>query len=212
MNSKIKAVIFDLDGVLVEAKDWHFYALNKALKIFGCDFSYEEHLKTYDGLPTKTKIKLLNKISGFPLELGTTVSELKQIYTQQYFTTRCFPDFSKDYLFRKLRDEGILTAVASNSIRSTVDQAMTSLDIEKYIQFSLSNEDVYRPKPSPDIYLKAIELLGFEADECLIVEDNINGITAAKASGAHCLEVIDVEDVNHINVFNCIREIGSLDL
>lgn len=212
MNNKIKAVIFDLDGVLVEAKDWHFCALNKALKIFGCDFSYAEHLQIYDGLPTKTKIKMLNEISGFPLELGDTVSELKQIYTQQYFTTRCFPDFSKDYLFRRLRDEGILTAVASNSIRSTVDQAMTSLDIEKYIQFSLSNEDVSRPKPSPDIYLKAIDLLGLEADECLVVEDNINGITAAKAAGAHCLEVIDVEDVNHINVFNYMREIGSKDL
>ena len=212
MSNKIKAVIFDLDGVLVEAKDWHFHALNKALRIFGCDFSYEEHLLTYDGLPTKMKIKMLNENTGFPLELGDTVSELKQIYTQEYFTTRCFPDFSKDYLFRKLRDADILTAVASNSVRSTVDQAMISLDIEKYIEFSLSNEDVLRPKPSPDIYLKAIDLLGMDAAECLIVEDNINGITAAKASGAHCLEVGEVEDVNHINVFSYIREIGSQDL
>lgn len=212
MNNKIKAVIFDLDGVLVEAKDWHFYALNKALKIFGSDFSYTEHLSTYDGLPTKMKIKMLNEISGFPLELGDIVSDLKQIYTQEYFSTRCFPDFSKDYLFRKLRDAEILTAVASNSIRSTVDQAMISLDIEKYIEFSLSNEDVSKPKPSPDIYLKAIELLGVDASECLIVEDNINGITAAKASGAYCLEVKEVEDVNHINVFNFMRAIGSRKL
>jgi beta-phosphoglucomutase len=209
LSNKIKAVIFDLDGVLVEAKDWHFHALNKALKIFGCDFSYEEHLSTYDGLPTRMKIKMLNENTGFPLELGDTVSDLKQIYTQEYFSTRCFPDFSQDYLFRKLRDADILTAVASNSIRSTVDQAMISLDIEKYIEFSLSNEDVPKSKPSPDIYLKAIALLGVDATECLIVEDNINGITAAKASGAHCLEVMEVEDVNHINVFNYIRAIGS---
>ena len=48
MSSSIKAVIFDLDGVLVEAKDWHYEALNKALAIFGCEFSYDEHLTTYD--------------------------------------------------------------------------------------------------------------------------------------------------------------------
>lgn len=212
MSNKIKAVIFDLDGVLVEAKDWHFDALNKALKIFGCDFSYEEHLLTYDGLPTKMKIKMLNENTDFPLELGEIVSDLKQIYTQEYFSTRCFPDFSKYYLFRKLRDADILTAVASNSVRSTVDQAIANLDIEKYIEFSLSNEDVSRPKPSPDIYLKAINLLGMNAAECLIVEDNINGITAAKASGAYCLEVKEVEDVNHINVFSYIQAIESQDL
>lgn len=209
MKNNIKAVIFDLDGVLVEAKDWHFNALNKALKIFGCDFSYEEHLLTFDGLPTNKKIEILNKTKKFPIELAPIVSDLKQIYTHEYFSTRCFPSFSQEYMFKKLTNEGILIAVASNSIRSTVDQAMTNLDIMKYIEFSLSNEDVSKPKPSPEIYLKAIDLLGFEANECLIVEDNINGITAAKASGAHCLEVDEVEDVNHINVYNYIEKIRS---
>lgn len=204
MDNKIKAVIFDLDGVLVEAKDWHFQALNRALKVFGFDISYEEHLTTFDGLPTKKKIEILNENNGFPIELGNIVSDLKQVYTQEFFTTRCFPDFSKDYLFKKLRASGRKTAVASNSIRATVDQAMLGLDIEKYIEFSLSNEDVNTPKPSPEIYLKAMDLLGFSAHECLIVEDNINGITAARAAGAHCLEVKEVEDVNHVNVFGYI--------
>lgn len=204
MDNKIKAVIFDLDGVLVEAKDWHFQALNRALKVFGFDISYEEHLTTFDGLPTKKKIEILNENNGFPIELCNIVSDLKQVYTQEFFATRCFPDFSKDYLFKKLRASGRKTAVASNSIRATVDQAMLGLDIEKYIEFSLSNEDVNTPKPSPEIYLKAIDLLGFSAHECLIVEDNINGITAARASGAHCLEVKEVEDVNHVNVFGYI--------
>ena len=200
MNN-IKAVIFDLDGVLVEAKDWHYQALNMALSIFGCDISYDEHLSTYDGLPTKTKLEMLNKNKNFPLELSNLVYDLKQIYTHEFFSTRCFPDFSQDYLFRKLKEKNIKTAVASNSITATVDQAMLGLDIKKYIEFSLSNEDVDYPKPNPEIYIKAINMLGLLPHECLIVEDNINGITAAKASGAHCLEVKEV-DVNHINVFN----------
>ncbi len=207
MSSSIKAVIFDLDGVLVEAKDWHYEALNKALAIFGCEFSYDEHLTTYDGLPTKTKINMLNKTKNFPIELSEVVYDLKQIYTNEYFSTRCFPDFSQDYLFRKLRDNEIRTAVASNSIRATVDQAMVNLDIKKYIEFSLSNEDVKNPKPSPEIYIKAIEKLKLKPEECVIVEDNQNGIKAANDSGAHCLEVKEVEDVNHVNIFNFIKKI-----
>ncbi len=207
MSSSVKAVIFDLDGVLVEAKDWHYEALNKALAIFGCEFSYDEHLTTYDGLPTKTKINMLNKTKNFPIELSEVVYDLKQIYTNEYFSTRCFPDFSQDYLFRKLRDNEIRTAVASNSIRATVDQAMVNLDIKKYIEFSLSNEDVKNPKPSPEIYIKAIEQLKLKPEECVIVEDNQNGIKAANDSGAHCLEVKEVEDVNHVNIFNFIKKI-----
>ena len=207
MSSSIKAVIIDLDGVLVEAKDWHYEALNKALAIFGCEFSYDEHLTTYDGLPTKTKINMLNKTKNFPIELSEVVYDLKQIYTNEYFSTRCFPDFSQDYLFRKLRDNEIRTAVASNSIRATVDQAMVNLDIKKYIEFSLSNEDVKNPKPSPEIYKKAIEKLKLKPEECVIVEDNQNGIKAANDSGAHCLEVKEVEDVNHVNIFNFIKKI-----
>lgn len=207
MSSSIKAVIFDLDGVLVEAKDWHYEALNKALAIFGCEFSYDEHLTTYDGLPTKTKINMLNKTKNFPIELSEVVYDLKQIYTNEYFSTRCFPDFSQDYLFRKLRDNEIRTAVASNSIRATVDQAMINLDIKKYIEFSLSNEDVKNPKPSPEIYKKAIEKLKLKPEECVIVEDNQNGIKAANDSGAYCLEVKEVEEVNHVNIFNFIKKI-----
>ncbi|MBC69399.1 HAD family phosphatase [Acinetobacter sp.] len=212
MNKNIKAVIFDLDGVLVEAKDWHYEALNMALKVFGCDFTYEEHLSTFDGLPTKTKLNMLHEMKNFPLELSQTVYELKQIYTHEFFSTRCFPDFSQDYLFRKLKKRKIKTAVASNSIRATVDQAMISLDIKKYIEFSLSNEDVKNPKPSPEIYSKSIEMLNLKPHECLIVEDNINGITAAKASGAHCLEVKEVEDVNHTNIFSFIDKLEEESL
>lgn len=209
MSNNIKAVIFDLDGVLVEAKDWHYEALNKALEIFGCDISYKEHLKSYDGLPTKIKLKKINKDKNFPIELFDLVNNLKQIYTHEIFLTKCFPNFSQLYLFKKLKNKSINIAVASNSIRATVDQAIIALDIKQYIDFSLSNEDVEKPKPDPEIYLKAIDMLNIKPVECLIIEDNLNGITAAKASGAHCLEVKEVEDVNHINIFNFIKKIES---
>jgi beta-phosphoglucomutase-like phosphatase (HAD superfamily) len=72
----------------------------------------------------------------------------------------------------------------------------------------LSNEDVSRGKPDPEIYTEAMRRLGLSSDECLIVEDNENGIRAARASGAHVLVVKDVNDTNFTNIMNRIEEIG----
>ena len=72
---KIKAVIFDMDGVLIEAKDWHYEALNRALKLFGMEISYAEHLTTFDGLPTKKKLEILSIDRNLPK--GLSVSRLR---------------------------------------------------------------------------------------------------------------------------------------
>ena len=205
MNKKIKAVIFDLDGVLVEAKEWHKDALNQALKLFGCEISIKEHKATYDGLPTKLKLKMLQKNKKLPLELHDTIFKLKQVYTHDMFASKCLSNINQQHLFQKLKENNIKIAVASNSIRATVDQAILGLDIRKFLEFSLSNEDVRKPKPDSEIYLKAISRLNLNPLECLIVEDNPYGIAAAKASKAHCMEIKKFEDVNYIKIFNYIN-------
>jgi beta-phosphoglucomutase-like phosphatase (HAD superfamily) len=203
----IKAVIFDLDGVLVEAKEWHKDALNQALKLFGCDILTKEHKTLYDGLPTKLKLKMLQKNKNLPIELHDLIFKLKQIYTHELFVSKCLPNFHQQYLFRKLKQKKIEIAVASNSIRQTINEAILRLDIKKYVRFSLSNEDVKNPKPDPEIYLKAISMLNLEPKECLIIEDNFYGIAAAKAAKAHCMEVKKIEEVNYIKIFNYIKSI-----
>ena len=61
--SRIKAILFDMDGVLIDAKEWHYEALNQALKLFGCEISRFDHVHTFDGLPTKDKLELLGRVS-----------------------------------------------------------------------------------------------------------------------------------------------------
>lgn len=207
MKKIIKAVIFDLDGVLVEAKKWHKDALNQALKLFGCEISFKEHKTLYDGLPTKVKLNMLQKYKNLPLELHDVIFKLKQIYTHEIFTSKCFPTINQQHLLTKLKKNNMKIAVASNAIRATVDQAMLSLDIKKFIEFSLSNEDVKKPKPDSEIYLKAISRLKLDPKECLIIEDNPYGIAAAKAAKAHCMEIKKFEDVNHIKIFDYIKSI-----
>ena len=74
----IKAILFDMDGVLVDAREWHYEALNRALEIFGMKISLDNHLSTFDGLPTRRKLQILGKSRGLPAGLHDFVNELKQ--------------------------------------------------------------------------------------------------------------------------------------
>ena len=196
----IKAILFDMDGVLIEAKEWHYEALNKALSLFGMPISRIDHLSTFDGLPTRKKLELLSIDRGLPNQLHEFINQLKQKYTMELVHTQCNPRFVHEYALSRLKREGYKIAVCSNSIRATVDAMMQRANLNKYLDLSLSNEDVANGKPDPEIYLKAIKHFQLSPSECLIVEDNENGIRAAKASGAHVMVVSDTDEVNYQNI------------
>lgn len=207
---KIKAIIFDMDGVLVEAKEWHYKALNRALGLFGYQISRYDHLTSYDGLPTSKKLEMLSLESGLPKELHQFINEMKQIYTMEIVYAECKPQFVHEYALSKLKAKGFKLAVASNSIRHTVEVMMEKSKLDGYLDQIISASDVLKPKPDPEIYLTSIAKLGLIPEECLIVEDNENGIKAARASGAHVLVVKNVHDVNLSNIESQIKQIETL--
>lgn len=196
----IKAIIFDMDGVLVDAKTWHFDALNEALELFGFRISQFAHHQRYDGLPTKEKLQMLAREDGFPPALAGFVNEMKQQYLLKTAAELCVPNPIHVTALERLREEGFQLAVASNSIRRSVDELMQRTELQPLLSFSLSNEDVSHPKPNPEIYQLAIEKLNVQPSECLVVEDGEYGIAAAKAAGAHLLRVKDVSDVHYDNL------------
>jgi beta-phosphoglucomutase len=198
----IKAVIFDMDGVLIDAREWHYEALNQALGLLGLEISRYDHLSTYDGLPTRQKLQMLTEERGLPQELHGFLNDLKQQYTMEHVATRCRPVFQHEFALARLKAEGFRLAVASNSVRDTVAAMMERANLLGYLDALISNEDVVLPKPAPDMYLLAMERLGVEPDETLIVEDNENGIKAARASGAHVMVVGSPEDVTHEAIVN----------
>lgn len=205
--SEIKVILFDMDGVLIEAKDWHYEALNRALALFGYEISRFEHLSAYDGLPTKVKLEKLSLEKGLPRYLHSFINEIKQQYTIEMIYNKCRPRFDHEYALSRLRAEGYRMAVGSNSIRKTVELMMEKARLTNYFDFMLSNQDVVRSKPDPDIYLTAMKRLGVSPDEVLILEDNENGIKAALASGGHLLKINEVSDVNYANIKSRINEI-----
>lgn len=207
MPVKIKAIIFDMDGVLIDAQEWHYEALNNALGLFGMEISRYDHLVTYDGLPTKRKLEMLSRERGLPVALHYFLNELKQVFTMEITACRCKPSFQQQYALSRLRNDGYKIAVCSNSIRATIQLMMEKSGLLQYLDFFLSNQDVVNGKPDPEIYQKAIERLALTPQDCLIVEDNPNGIAAAKASGAHVLEVSSVSDVTLSNIQAMINRV-----
>jgi beta-phosphoglucomutase len=206
---EIKAIIFDMDGVLIDAKEWHYESLNSALSLFGTQISRYDHLVTFDGLPTKKKLEMLSIEGGFPRRLHNFVNDLKQQYTMEIVYSKCKPVFQHQYALSKLKAEGYRLAVGSNSVRKTIEIMMEKSGLSVYLDFFLSNQDVKNGKPDPEMYNKAIQILGLQPHECLIVEDNDNGLKAAIASGAHVLKVENPDDVHYYNIKRRIEEIEN---
>lgn len=208
---KIKAVIFDMDGVLIDAKEWHYEALNRALALFGYQISRYEHLVTYDGLPTRKKLEMLSLEQNLPTQLHSFINEMKQLYTMELVYSKCKPVFQHEYALSQLKAMGYKIGVASNSIRHSIEVMMEKSALSQYLDIIMSNEDVTEGKPNPEIYTKSINSLGFTPEQCLVVEDNINGINAAKSAGTYVLRVATVQEVTLDNITDMIHSIEGGD-
>jgi len=203
---KIKAVVFDMDGVLVDAKIWHFESLNFALKFHGFDIiPKDQHIQYYDGLPTKEKLKIHHQTKKLGLKWFDKINNTKQQHTFNTIKIKCQTNKGHLFTLGKLKDLGYRLAVCSNSVKKSVSMIMEQTCLLQYIEFFLSNEDVVKPKPFPEIYNNAISKMGLLPGEVLVCEDNINGIKSAIASGASVLEIQTIEDVNLKNIQMAIQ-------
>ena len=195
----IKLIIFDLDGVLVEAKNIHFDALNEAL---GPKYSIEwnEHLSKYDGLKTNQKLEMLTKEKGLPTELYKQVWDEKQRLTLKKLSD-LLPSTQLQVCINLLVNNGYKIACCSNSIRKTVITVLSKLGIIEHFDLILSNEDVKNSKPHPEIYWKAISMMGYLPEETLIIEDSPFGLLAASRSKSHVMRVGSPKDVTYNNIY-----------
>ncbi len=203
----IKLIIFDLDGVLVDARELHYNALNRALKSIDEKYVIEraEHLSTYDGLSTTKKLNLLTKNKGLPKKLHDKVWELKQ-----QMTLKIIDGFSVDDrirgILRSLKSEGYTISCATNSIRETAKLQLIRKGFFEYIDFMYSNQDVTNPKPNSEMYLRCMIKAGVNPNETLIIEDSHIGRKGAIASGGVLCGVKDTSDVTYDKIKKYIQE------
>jgi len=204
----IKLIIFDLDGVLVEAKKIHYETLNKSLAIIDKSYmiSWVEHINKYDGLKTNQKLEMLTNEKGLPLNFHKQVWENKQKLTIDSLNNLSVNNDIKQTISNLVND-GYKIACCSNSIRKTVIKVLSKMDIIEFFDIILSNEDVKNSKPHPEIYWKAISEVGCLPEETLIIEDSPYGLLAAHRSQSNVLRVLNTSEVNYMNIKDKINDI-----
>lgn len=187
--TRYQGIVFDMDGVLIDAREWHFEALNSALEPFGYSIPIDDHKSRFDGLPTSMKLKILSDEQKLPFVLHEVISKTKQDRTLRIAAAKCFPNPSHLVLLSRLKSCGVPMSVYTNSIRQTSTFMLTHANIIEKFDFVLTNEDVISPKPSPEGYLKVAKLMQIEPSKLLVVEDGDYGTQAAIAAGCGVVRI-----------------------
>jgi beta-phosphoglucomutase-like phosphatase (HAD superfamily)/dTDP-glucose pyrophosphorylase len=192
-----KLIIFDLDGVLIDSRNLHYYALNEALNSIDAKYkiSIEEHLSIYDGLNTTKKLKLLTESKGLEPKYYDKIWQDKQTATFK-FIKQFESELLLQQIFKSIKDRGYKIAVASNSIRETIKLALLSIGVIEFVDYYVSNEDVSRTKPYPEMYWKCMVAMNALPKHTIIIEDSHIGRQGALDSGANLLPVDNAQEVN----------------
>ena len=194
----IKLVIFDLDGVIVDACEWHRVALNKALKEV-CDYeiSLEDHYSIFNGIPTRVKLSKLSEMGIFEPEQHKKIYERKQQLTIDTIISLAPYRQEKVDLINYLRKKGCYIACYTNSIRETATLMLDKTGVLEHMDYLITNQDVEKAKPDPEGYNFLVEKFNLKKQKVLIIEDSPKGKQAAHASGC---KVLEVENPNQVTI------------
>jgi beta-phosphoglucomutase family hydrolase len=182
----IKAVIFDMDGVIIDSEPIHFESDQMTMKHFGIEISHEE-LNQYVGV---SNLVMWSDLKA-KFNLTASIDELmeKQSYFKKYLigNKKLEPIEGIPHLLAQIKDAGVKIGLASSSNRDFIEMILNNLEIIHYFEVIVSGEEVTKSKPEPDIFLKAAEKLKIDPKNCLVIEDSQNGVKAAILAGMTCI-------------------------
>lgn len=181
----IKAVIFDLDGVLADTEAFSGRASRKTLKEFGIELSPEERKKAF-GRRDLDIFRDAIKARNLDLKPEELAGEKDRIYSG-LIKGRVRPLPGAREILKRLRERGTPFVIASSGSLTKIRASLTETGLLSLINTIVSADDINHGKPHPEIFLKAAWKLGMKPGECLVVEDAQAGIEAAKAAGMKCL-------------------------
>lgn len=193
----IKLIIFDMDGVLIDACEWHKDALNQSLmQVCNYSINEEDHQKIYNGLPTRVKLRKLCDL-GILLENDIEkIENLKQINTINIINQKAFKRQEKIELLEYLKKNNYFIACYTNSIRNTAELMLEKTGILNLFDLILTNQDVTKSKPDPEGYNKVISFFNLTPKETIIIEDSPKGIEAATKTGSMVCVVKNPDEVS----------------
>ncbi len=201
-----RLIIFDLDGVLIDSKEIHFKALNEALATIDTKYQISalDHVKIFDGMNTRDKLNLLSNVYGLPRESHDIIWLKKQEFTEKLLANVGI-DHELIRFFQEIKDRNIHIAVASNSIRTTVESLLRNLGVMEFVDLYLGNEDVANPKPFPEIYWKCMVEFNALPSRTVVFEDSRIGRQGAIESGAHLISIRNRVDLDQAKVIAAVK-------
>jgi len=183
----LKAVIFDMDGVIVNSEPVYEKVELEIFRQLGIDISVSERY-AYVGMKTDDMWEVIKQ----RFAVQQTVEELTRLEAEKFrehikINGGIHPIPGAVELIKELHREGMALAVASSALKEDVYAIIETLDLDRYFSYKVSGCDVENGKPAPDIFLRAVELLGLKPEECVVIEDSENGVRAARAAGIKCV-------------------------
>lgn len=181
-----KAAIFDMDGVVVDTVPIHFNAWKKMFADYGHEFSFEEYKQKVDGIPRIDGAKaVLTELSDQQIEVAAAK---KQEYFLEEIEKSEIPIYQTTFdLINDLQKRGIKVAVISAS--KNAPQILTRIGLVERLDAVVSGHDVTRGKPDPQVFLIAAEKIGVDPSECIVFEDAVLGVKAAKNASMRCVGI-----------------------
>ncbi|WP_330177114.1 HAD family phosphatase [Streptomyces sp. NBC_01498] len=182
------AVVFDLDGTLVDSEPNYYEAGRRLLAGHGVpDFSWEQHTR-YIGISTRETLEAWRTEYGIGAPLDELLLAKNRIYLElARASTEVFPEMRA--LVERLHTRGAPMAVASGSSRAAIEAVLDGTGLTPYFTLVVSAEEVPRGKPAPDVFLEAARRLGVDPADCVVLEDAAPGVRAARAAGMRCVAV-----------------------
>jgi len=187
--AKFKALLFDLDGTLVDSEHFHWNTWNELLAESSVQLEYEDFLKNYAGIPLPGNAKRLKELYAIESPLELLISRKEEITVERLKTSTIglMPHVQETMDF--FLSKGIAMVLVTASKRADVDEMFRNNGLGKYFSFMITRSDVVNSKPDPESYNLAVQKLGLQKSECLVFEDTLNGLRAAKAAEITCFAI-----------------------
>lgn len=183
----IDAIIFDMDGVLVDSEPFHIEIENRQFRLNKLFISDDEHLK-YMGIASDVMWKKIAERHILQLPVEELIEQNRTESIRFFSELAEIPVMPGLFdLLEKLRTKNYPLAVASSSFPEIIDLILEKTELKNYFQVIVSSQEAGKSKPEPDVFLLAAKKLGVKPENCLVVEDSANGIKAAHAAGMSCV-------------------------